>query len=351
MLKTQGYAAHDAHTPLQPFSFERKEPGPEEILIEIKYCGICHSDIHQARNEWGGSHYPMVPGHEIVGVISQLGRNVSGFKIGDSVGVGCFVDSCRACHSCNEGFEQYCEQGFTATYNSLKADPKVPTFGGYSDKIVVDQNYVLRIPKNLPLPNVAPLLCAGITTYSPLKHWNVQKGNRLAVVGLGGLGHMAVKIGAALGAEVTVLSTSENKRLDANKLGAAHFSITKDPKTFTNLAATFDFILDTVAAPHDYNSYLSLLKRDGVMIVVGVPDQPTPLASISLIGKRRSLVGSLIGGIKETQEMLDFCGQNNISADIELIPMNKVNEAYERTIKGDVKYRFVLDLNTLNQTL
>lgn len=348
MLPTKGYAAQNPTSPLAPFSFERKEPTANEILIEIKYCGICHSDIHSARNEWGGAVYPMVPGHEIVGKVAKIGANVKNFIVGQTVGVGCFVDSCRKCNSCVEGLEQYCDEGITATYNSLKKDPVTPTFGGYSNQIVVDENYVLRVSDKLPLPNVAPLLCAGITTYSPLKHWGVKSGHKIAVVGLGGLGHMGVKIANAMGAEVTVLSTSESKSKDALELGAKHFAVTKKAETFKTLANTFDFILDTVSAPHDYNAYLSLLKRDGVMIVVGVPDKPTPLAAFPLIGKRRSLVGSLIGGIKETQEMLDFCAEKGITSDVEIIPIQKVNEAYERTIKGDVRYRFVIDIASLN---
>ncbi len=349
MSATKGYAAQNAKTPLTPFSFTRRQPGPHDVLIDIKYCGVCHSDIHQARDEWGGSMFPMVPGHEIVGKVAAVGAQVTRYKSGDTVGVGCFVDSCRDCSSCKEGLEQYCENGMNATYNSLEKDKKTPTYGGYSKQIVVDENYVLRVSDKLPLDQVAPLLCAGITTYSPLRHWKVGKGHKLAVVGLGGLGHMGVKIAAAMGAEVTVLSTSESKEKDAKSLGASSFANTRNEKTFTELANNFDFILDTVAAPHDYNAYLGLLKRDGVMIVVGVPDKPTPLGAFPLIAKRRSLVGSLIGGIKETQEMLDFCAAKGVVSDVEVIPIQKINEAYERMIKGDVKYRFVIDIASLNE--
>jgi uncharacterized zinc-type alcohol dehydrogenase-like protein len=346
MLSTQGYAAMTAKAPLQPFSFERREVGPQDVLITITHCGICHSDIHQARDEWGGSIFPMVPGHEIVGTITQAGNAVKHFHVGETAGVGCFVDSCRTCPACREGLEQYCETGMLLTYSGRDKDGK-PTQGGYSTQIVVDENYVLRIPSALSLSGAAPLLCAGITTYSPLRHWGVGKYHKLAVVGLGGLGHMAVKIGNALGAEVTVLSTSERKRKDAEQLGAFDFALTSQPETFTRLQRRFDFILDTVSAPHDYNAYVNLLKTYGTMILVGAPDRPTPLEPFPLILHRRSIAGSVIGGIRETQEMLDFCATHNIESDIELIPIQQVNEAYERVLRGDVRFRFVIDLGSM----
>jgi alcohol dehydrogenase (NADP+) len=348
MLKTPAYAAADAKSPLAPFSIERREPRAGEVLIDIRFCGVCHSDIHQVRNEWGGgSLYPMVPGHEIVGHVAQVGEGVTAFEPGDAVGVGCFVDSCRECSPCKAGEEQYCERGMTATYNSMERDGKTPTFGGYSTRITVDQDYVLRIPDGIPLDRAAPLLCAGITTYSPLRHYGVQRGDKVAVVGLGGLGHMAVKIARAMGAEVTVLSTSESKREDALALGAHDFAATRDEATFERLAKSFDYVIDSVSAVHDYNAYLSLLKTDGTMVLLGIPDQPVPLAAGALVMQRRKLGGSLIGGIRETQEMLDFCAEHGIGADIELIDIGDVNEAYERMIRGDVRYRFVIDTASL----
>ena len=349
MLQTPAYAAADGASPLAPYTIERREPRANELLIDILYCGVCHSDIHQARDEWGGNGiFPMVPGHEIVGRVAQIGHGVKKFKVGDAVGVGCFVDSCRVCPQCKAGEEQYCDQGMTATYNARERDSKAPTYGGYSTRITVDEDYVLRIPESIPLDRAAPLLCAGITTYSPLKYYGVKAGDAVAVVGLGGLGHMAVKIAAAMGANVTVLSTSENKRDDALALGAHAFSATRDANTFKVLAGTFDFIIDTVSAPHDYNAYLSLLKANGTMILVGIPDQPAAVAAGVLIMRRRKLAGSLIGGIRETQEMLDFCAEHGIASDIELIDIDRINEAYERMIKGDVKYRFVIDIASLN---
>jgi uncharacterized zinc-type alcohol dehydrogenase-like protein len=347
-LLTKAFAAQNSTSPLVPFSFQRREPRPHDILIEIKYCGVCHSDIHQVRNEWGNSLYPMVPGHEIVGKISQIGSAVKKFKVGDLAGVGCLVDSCRNCSSCKENVEQYCENGNSGTYNSLEQDKKTMTFGGYSTQIVVDENYALKISEKLNLSQVAPLLCAGITTYSPLRTWKVGRGHKVAVLGLGGLGHMAVKFASSFGAHVTVLSSSPSKQKDAEKLGAHSFACTKDSATFEQFQNSFDFILDTVSAPHDYNSYLSLLKRDGTMILVGAPHEPTPLFSFPLILKRRRLVGSLIGGIKETQEMLDYCAEKNITSDVEVIPIQKINEAYERMVKGNVRYRFVIDTQSLN---
>jgi len=346
MFSTNGYAAMAAKEPLQPFSFERRAVGSHDVLISITHCGICHSDIHQARDEWGGSIFPMVPGHEIVGTVAQVGSSVRRFKAGDPVGVGCFVDSCRTCSACREGLEQYCDVGMLLTYNAQDKEGRT-TQGGYSARIVVDEHYVLRIPPSLSPAGAAPLLCAGITTYSPLRHWGVGKYHKLAVIGLGGLGHMAVKIANALGTEVTVLSTSKCKREDAERLGAADFAVTSQPQTFTRLQRHFDFILDTVSARHDYNAYISLLKTDGTMILVGAPDTPAPLEPFPLIMHRRRIAGSLIGGIRETQEMLDFCAEHNIESDIEVIPIQQVNEAYERILRSDVRFRFVIDLDSL----
>ncbi len=346
MLSTKGYAAMTAKSLLQPFSFERRDIGPNDVLIDITHCGICHSDIHQARNEWGGSLFPMVPGHEIVGTAARVGSAVRKFKAGDRVGVGCFVDSCRTCAACREGIEQYCEAGMLLTYSGRDKNGHL-TQGGYSTQIVVDENYVLRIPPTLSAAGAAPLLCAGITTYSPLRHWGVGKYHKLAVVGLGGLGHMAVKIASAMGTEIVVLSTSERKRKDAEQLGATDFGITSDPKTFMRLQRRFDYILDTVSALHDYNTYINLLKTDGTMILVGVPDKPTPLEPFPLILHRRRIAGSVIGGIHETQEMLDFCAGHMIESDVEVIPIQQVNEAYERVLRGDVRFRFVIDLASL----
>lgn len=344
---TKAYAAKSAQTPLEPFTFERRDPGPRDVAIDIDYCGICHSDLHQARNEWGGSTFPMVPGHEIAGRVARVGSAVTRYKPGDRVGVGCFVDSCRECEYCKRGDEQYCQGHLSQTYNSTERDQKTPTQGGYSTHVVVDENYIVRIPDSLPLEQAAPLLCAGITTYSPMNHWKIGRGHKVGVVGLGGLGHMAVKIAAARGAEVTVLSHSPSKEKDAKRLGAAHFAATKDESTFKRLADSFDFILDTVSAPHDLGSYLSLLKIDGTMILLGAPDKPSPLHAFALIPARRQLAGSLIGGIKETQEMLDFCAAHKLGADIEVIPASRINEAYERMLHGDVKYRFVIDAKSL----
>lgn len=347
MTTTKGYAVQNAKSPFAPFSFDRREPGADDVEIEILYCGVCHSDIHQARDEWGRSIYPMVPGHEIVGKVSRIGKNVKHFKVGDLAGVGCFVDSCRTCSSCHDHLEQFCENHMVQTYNSVEKDLKTPTYGGYSKLIVVDEKYTLRIPNSLPLSHVAPLLCAGITTYSPLRYWKVGKEHEVAVMGLGGLGHMAVKFAVSMGAKVTVLSTSKQKEADAKALGAHHFICTKETDAFTNNAEKFDFIINAVSAPHDTNAYLSLLKRDGVMVVLGVPDKPTELHHASLIMKRRKIAGSLIGGIKETQEMLDYCAKHQITSDVEIISMDYIEKAYERMIKGDVHYRFVIDLSTL----
>lgn len=350
MSKCKGYAAVTAKAPLGPYSFERREPREHDVVIDIRYCGICHSDIHQARDEWSDYQeeciFPMVPGHEIAGVVTGVGKGVKKYKVGDKVGVGCYVDSCRNCPECKHGLEQYCSVGTIWTYNG-RDKAGSPTYGGYSDKIVVDENYVLRMPQNLPLEACAPLLCAGITLYSPLKHWNAGPGKKVAIVGMGGLGHMGVKLAHALGAEVTVLSQSLSKQADGKRFGASHYYATSDPETFTKLAANFDLIINTVSAKLDWNQYLDLLNVDGTMVIVGLPEKDTPVAAFSLTGRRRSLAGSQIGGIGEIQQMLDFCGQHNIACDIELIPIQKVNEAYERVLKSDVRYRFVIDMATL----
>jgi uncharacterized zinc-type alcohol dehydrogenase-like protein len=342
-----GYAAKSAKSELEAFSFQRREPRPADVVIDIKFCGICHSDIHQARDEWGGSIFPMVPGHEIAGVVTKVGGSVTKFKVGDRVGVGCFVDSCRTCSNCVKGEQQYCLQGMTGTYNSYERDGKTPTYGGYSNNIVVDENYVLRMPQNIPLDRGAPLLCAGITLYSPLRHWKCGPGMKVAVVGLGGLGHMGVKIASAMGAEVSVLSQSSKKQTDALKMGAKNFYVMSDESMFSKLAGKFDLIINTVSADINLSAYLSLLTTNGHMVLVGVPEKGMSIHPFPLIMGRRSLAGSLIGGIQETQEMLDFCGKHNIMPDIELIPFQKVNEAYERVIKSDVRYRFVLDTASL----
>ncbi len=347
MLDVNGYAAQTPKEPLAPWKFQRREPGRHDVQIEILFCGVCHSDIHQARDEWGGGIFPMVPGHEIVGRVVKVGKSVKKVKVGDPVGVGCFVDSCRRCAQCKDFAENYCEKHFALTYNGTEMDLKTPTYGGYSDQIVVDERFVLKVPKGLDLARVAPLLCAGITTYSPLRHWKVGKGHKLGVMGLGGLGHMAVKFGKAFGSQVTVLSTSANKAADAKRLGAKSFILTKDSKQVSQHANTFDFILSTVAAKHDLDVPLSMLKTNGTLIMVGVPDQGLDLHPASLIMQRKRIAGSLVGGTKETQEMLNFCGRHKIMADIELIDFPQVNEAYERTVRGDVKYRFVIDNSSL----
>ncbi len=348
MKNIPAYAAMNAKVPLTPHTIERRDPGPHDILIDILYCGICHSDIHQARNEWGGSIFPMVPGHEIVGTVSKVGSEVSKWSAGDTVGVGCFVDSCRKCEACRDDEEQFCEKGMSVTYNGYEQDGKTPTYGGYSTRITVNEDYVLRIPPGMELERVAPLLCAGITTYSPLKRFGAKAGDNVAILGLGGLGHMGVKIAKAMGATVTVLSHSPNKRDAAIALGADDFVVTSDENAFKKNVKRFDFILDTVSAQHDYNAYLELLKRDKTMVLVGIPD-PIPLAAGSLVMQRRHLAGSLIGGIRETQEMLDFCAKHGVLSDVEVIPIQKVNEAYERVIKSDVRYRFVIDMESLKQ--
>ncbi len=347
MILVKGYAAQKAKAPLTPYSFNRREVGKNDVLIDIHYCGICHSDIHQVKDEWGGSLFPMVPGHEIIGTVSQVGPAVSKFKVGDHVGVGCFVDSCRRCENCHDGMEQFCDEGATLTYNHRERNSSNLTQGGYSTKIVVDESYILKIPENLPMDAAAPLLCAGITLYSPLRHWHAGPGKRVAVLGLGGLGHMGVKLAHAMGAEVTVLSHSLSKEADGKRMGADHFFATSDPQTFQKLSNYFDLIICTVSAKIDWNEYIKLLKRDGTMVVVGIPEEAIPINPFSMIIGRRSIAGSLIGGIKETQEMLDFCGKHNIVSDIELIPIQQVNEAYERVVKSDVRYRFVIDIASI----
>ncbi len=347
MSKSFGYGVQSAASPVAPLNFERHDPGRADIRIEILYCGVCHSDIHQARNEWGGSIYPMVPGHEIVGRVSYAGSEVTKFAVGDLAGVGCIVDSCRECESCRSGEEQYCDRGLGVwTYNGRYHDG-TPTYGGYSDHIVVDEAFAVKIPANLDLAAVAPLLCAGITTYSPLRHWKVQAGQRVGVIGLGGLGHMGLKFAHAFGAHVTQFTTSPGKEDDAKRLGADEVVLTRDPENLKKLAGSFDFLIDTVSAPHDLNVYLSLLRRDGSMVLVGIPDKPAEVSAFPLAIKRVSLAGSAIGGIRETQEMLDFCAQHGIVSDIEMIPIQKINEAYDRMLKNDVKYRFVIDMASL----
>lgn len=347
MIKTSGYAAFNSNGLLTPFEFSRRDLKPKDILIEIDYCGICHSDIHQVKNEWGSAVYPMVPGHEIVGRVTTIGENVSKFTKGDLAGVGCLVDSCRVCNNCKDGYEQFCENGSVGTYNGIEKDGITRTFGGYSKCIVVNEDFALKIPSNLDLKTVAPLLCAGITTYSPLRHWGVGPGQNIGVVGLGGLGHMAVKFAHSFGASVTVFSRSINKREDALKLGAKELVITTKPEQLLlTHARQFDLILDTVSAPHDLNLYLQLLKRDGKMILVGLPDVPLEIEISNLIFGRKTLAGSLIGGIRETQEMLDYCSKHNIGSEIELISPSKINEAFVRTLKSDVKYRFVIDMKS-----
>ncbi len=347
MNSIKSYAAKSADKPLEPYQLDRREPGEKDVEIKILFCGVCHSDIHTVRNEWEGTIYPVVPGHEIVGKITRIGNEVKNFKVGDTVGVGCFVDSCGHCRNCEDDNEQYCENGNSQTYNSLLQDKKTITYGGYSTHIVVTEKFVLSVSDTLPLEKVAPLLCAGITTYSPLKHRKVKAGDKLAVVGLGGLGHMAVKIAASMGVEVTVLSRSPDKEKDALNLGAHHFELTTDNSNMKRLTGRFDFILDTVSAPHNYNDYLSLLNTNGVMILVGAPPKPSEILAFNLILGRRSLVGSLVGGIKETQEMLDYCAEHHITSDVEVINIDQINEAYERTLAGDVHYRFVIDMASL----
>ena len=346
-MSTKAYAAQSASTPLAEWSIERRTPKPHDVQLEILYCGVCHSDLHTARNEWGGTKYPVVPGHEIVGRITAVGDHVTKYKVGQLAGIGCMVDSCRECDNCKEGLEQYCSNGMVGTYNGQEKDGSGITYGGYSKQIVAHEDFILRIPENLPLEGIAPLLCAGITTYSPLRHWKVGKGDKVGILGLGGLGHMGVKLAASMGAEVTMLSHSPKKEADAKRLGAHKFLLTSDEQQVKSVRKYFDFILDTVSAEHDYNLYLGMLKTNGVMVCVGAPPIPSKVSAFNLIGERRTLAGSLIGGIPETQEMLDYCAEHNIVSDVELIKMNEINEAYERMLKGDVKYRFVIDMASL----
>jgi len=346
MTAAKGYAAQSPTTDLTPWNFERRELGPNDVQINIAYCGVCHSDLHQIKNDWFPGIFPMVPGHEIVGTIIKTGSSVKKFKIGELAGVGCMVDSCKICDNCKDGIEQYCENGNVGTYNAISKDG-VPTYGGYSDNIVVNEDFVLHISDKLSLAAVAPLLCAGITTYSPLRHWKVGKGHKLAVLGLGGLGHMAVKFGVAFGADVTVLSTSASKEEAAKALGAHHFIVTKDAAQVASVKNSFDFILDTVSTEHDMNMYLGMLKTNGIHICVGAPSEPHKISAFALIGGRKSVAGSGIGGIAETQEMLDYCAEHNIVSDIEMIDIKDITESYARMLKGDVRYRFVIDVSTI----
>jgi uncharacterized zinc-type alcohol dehydrogenase-like protein len=346
-LPTKGYAAQSPVSGLAPFEFTRRKPGPRDVLIEIRYCGVCHTDIHLVRNDWGISLYPMVPGHEIVGIVMDVGAEVETFKSGDTVGVGCLVDSCGTCHNCQTGLQQYCTNGMVLTYSAYEKDGKTITQGGYSNQIVVQEKFALKVSDQLPLDQVAPLLCAGITTYSPLKTWQVQSNHKVGVLGLGGLGHMAVKFAASFGAEVTVLSRSSGKEADARRLGAHHFLLTTDEDQVQSAANGFDFIVDTVASKHDYNLPVNMLNTDGTLICLGAPPEPIELQAFPLLFQRRRVVGSLIGGLPETQEMLDYCAAKKITADIELINMKDISGAYERMEKSDVKYRFVIDMATL----
>jgi uncharacterized zinc-type alcohol dehydrogenase-like protein len=348
-MTTKAYGAHAADKPLEPIAIERRAPGPHDVQVDIAYCGVCHSDLHTVRSEWGGTLYPCVPGHEIVGQVTAVGGQVTRFKLGDTVGVGCVVGSCQRCASCAEGLEQYCENGFVGTYNGPTGDAPGHTLGGYSQRIVVDDKFVLKIrhPKE-QLAAVAPLLCAGITTYSPLKHWNVGPGKKVGIVGIGGLGHMGVKIAHAMGAHVVAFTTSESKRQDALQLGADEVVVSRDEAQMRVHRGSFDLILDTVAASHSLDAYSELLKRDGTLVLVGVPEHAHPSPNVAnLIFKRRAIAGSLIGGLAETQEMLDFCADKGIVSDIEMIPAQKIDEAYERMIRSDVKYRFVIDIATV----
>ncbi|RYD23711.1 MAG: NAD(P)-dependent alcohol dehydrogenase [Verrucomicrobiaceae bacterium] len=349
MMSSLAYASQNPTDSLKPFSIQRREPTPTDVQIEILYCGVCHSDLHQARNEWGNTIYPCVPGHEIVGKVTKVGSAVTKFKEGDIAAVGCMVDSCRECPSCKDGYEQFCDSFPSFTYNGADKHSGGHTFGGYSDSIVVDEAFTLRVPGNLDLAAVAPLLCAGITTYSPLKHWKVGKGQKVGIVGLGGLGHMGVKFAHAFGAHTVLFTTSPGKVEDAKRLGADEVVISKNAEEMQKHAGTFDFILDAVSADHDINAYLDLLKRDGSLTLVGAPEKPLPVSAFSLLLRRRNLAGSLIGGIAETQEMLDFCGEHNITSDIEMIDIQQIEEAYARLLKSDVKYRFVIDMKSLKK--
>lgn len=344
-MKTEAYAAFGPGLALEPHTIVRRNVGPHDVAMDILYCGVCHSDIHQVNNDWGGSTFPIVPGHEVLGKVIEIGAHVSNYKVGDIIGVGCFVDSCRTCNPCKEGEENFCEGAITWTYNTIVSGETLPTYGGYSKYMVVNEKYALRINPSMDLSRVAPLLCAGITTYSPLRHWKIGSGSKLAVLGLGGLGHMAVKFGVAFGAEVTVLSSSENKRADALALGAHKFVNYKNPAEASLCNNSFDLIIDSVSAPHDLNFFMLMLKRDSTMVLLGLPSVPTEFSHRSVISKRRNISGSSIGGTKETQEMLDFCAAHQIYCDVELIGLNEINKAYERMNKNDIKYRFVIDLS------
>ena len=346
-MSTKAYAAFHATEPLAPFTIQRRDLQPKDVLLKIEYCGVCHSDLHTVKSDWGATHYPVVPGHEIVGRVEAVGTDVSKFSVGDLVGVGCMVESCQQCYSCHEGLEQYCEKGFTGTYNSKKSKYGGITYGGYSEKIVVEEDFVLQIPTNLPLDSVAPLLCAGITTWSPLRHWNVKKGDKVGVIGLGGLGHMGVKFAKAMGAHVVMITTSASKGQDAIKLGADEVLLSKDPEQMNKHLYSFDFLLNTIPVAHDVNPYLLLLKLDKTMCIVGAIEPLPGVHGGVLINKRRTISGSLIGGIKETQEMLDFCGEHQIVSEVEVIAIQDINKAYERMVRSDVKYRFVIDMKTL----
>ncbi len=346
-MNTRSYAVMEAKKPLVPFEFNRRDLGAHDVALDIAYAGICHSDIHQAREEWGPAIFPMVPGHEIAGTVTSVGSSVTKFKVGDKIGVGVFVDSCRTCENCKQGLQQYCLEGMTGTYNQLERDGKTVAMGGYSNYFVINEDYAVHIPANLPLEGVAPLLCAGITLYSPIKHWNVGPGKKVAVMGLGGLGHMGVKFAVAMGADVTVLSHSPHKKDDALAMGAHHFVATNDESVFVAHAKTFDVILNTVSAELDINKYVSLLKLDGTLVVIGLPGKPYAVHVGSLLDGRRSIAGSMIGGIPQLQEMLNFCGEKSIVSDVEVIKADYVNEAYERTVASDVKYRFVIDASTI----
>jgi len=346
-MNTRSYAVMEAKKPLVPYEFDRRDLGAHDVALDIAYAGICHSDIHQAREEWGPAIFPMVPGHEIAGIVTSIGSSVTKFKVGDKIGVGVFVDSCRNCENCKQGLQQYCLEGMTGTYNQLERDGKTVAMGGYSNYFVINEDYAVHIPENLPLEGVAPLLCAGITLYSPIKHWNVGPGKKVAVMGLGGLGHMGVKFAVAMGAEVTVLSHSPNKKDDALAMGAHHFVATNDDSVFAAHVKTFDVILNTVSAELDINKYVSLLKLDGTLVVIGLPGKPYAVHVGSLLDGRRSIAGSMIGGIPQLQEMLNFCGEKSIVSDVEVIKADYINEAYERTVASDVKYRFVIDASTI----
>ncbi len=346
MIATKSYAAFDATSPLKPYAFSHRAVGEHDVHIEILFCGVCHSDIHIARNEWKGTHYPLVPGHEIIGKVKSIGKKVTHCKVGDTVGVGCMVGSCGQCDHCQQSLEQYCHTGCIGTYNGVESDGNI-TKGGYANNIVVNEKFVLHIPQNLPLAAAAPLLCAGITTYSPLKHWKINKNHKVGIIGLGGLGHMAVKLAHAFGAHTVVFTTSPNKKKDALEMGANEVVISKNADEMQKYAGTLDFIIDTVSAPHDIPAFLALLKTDGTLCMVGASPEPHHIPSSSLIWGRKSVSGSLIGGIAETQEMLDFCGKHNITCEIEMLPIQKINEAYERVLKSDVKYRFVIDMQSL----